>query len=488
MSTDVVARLESVAARLEAYAAKLGLGSGGGGESKGHPGLPAYDDWSNGPVAAFEKAAHDLKLNAHANFVKSGVAEVRKVIEASFHCKKPSDKKYLSGILEVVTAVDKAIGRKDDPHFFHQKSLFELIGAFSWVDAPGPVSHVEAQNESAAFYLNSILTAAKKAATEEEKAQHRAYVKTIKDLLTSLTELIRNDFKLGLTWNVKGGDFASHKPGQSSSSSSSSSGGPPSAPALPPSAPPLAPSLPESTTSTPAPSGGGMSAVFASINAGQESSTATQAFGLKHVSKEMKSKNISAPVLTPKEKKDNEIKAAKALIASESKAKEPRMALDKGTWVVEHYRDQSSIELPEVQMKQAVYILNCVNCVIKIPEKCKQITMDSCAKTFVQFKNVVSTFEIVNSKGCKVQIDEACPSVAIDKTHGFSVILMGPAYANPPEIITSNVSELNLVHPGATDKDDPIEIPLPEQHLTKIEVGKSGKAAKLTTGPVSHGG
>jgi len=64
---------------------------------------------------------------------------------------------------------------------------------------------------------------------------------------------------------------------------------------------------------------------------------------------------------------------------------------------------------------------------------------------------------------------------------------MADSYKNPPDIITSNVSELNLVYPGATEKDDPIEVPLPEQYLTKIVDNKS-KVVKLKTEPVSHGG
>jgi len=482
MSTDVVARLESVAARLEAYAAKLGLGSGSS-ESKGHPGLGPYDDWVTSRVASFEKAANDLKLNNIANFAKTGVSEVRNVIDGSFHSKKPSDKKYLAPILKVIGDADKSVGRKDDPNFAHQKSFAEAIVALSWVDAPGPASVVEGQSEAADFYLNQVLTAAKKASSEEEKAHHRAYVKTLKELLTSLAELVRNNFKMGLVWNVKGGDFSSWKPGQSSSSSSSSEGAP-SAPPLAPSAPPLAPSLPESTSSTPAPSGGGMSAVFASINAGQESQSATQAFGLKHVSKEMKSKNVSAPALTPKEKKDNEVKAAKALLASESKKKgTPSTSLRMGNWSVENY-DGETIEVPDVQMKQGVYISNCSGSFIKVPDKCKNIVMDRCTKTVLEFRNVVSTFEIVNSTSCKAQVNEYCPSVAIDKTSGFSLILTEESYKNPPIIITSNVSELNLVHPGATDKDDPIEIPLPEQYSTTIDTKtERGKPAKLITVP-----
>jgi len=287
---------------------------------------------------------------------------------------------------------------------------------------------------------------------------------------------------MGIVWNAKGGDFSSYKPGSGGSGSSGGGGGPPPAPTIP-DAPP-APPMPEgSSTPAPAKSSGGMGAVFDAINAGAESGSATQAFGLKKVTKEMKSKNISAPVLNPKEKKENEVKAAKALLAAESKKKgEPRTALDKGTWLVENY-ENTEVVVPDVQMKQAVYIQNCVKCRISVPDKCKTITMDKCVKTSLSFKNVVSTFEIVNSTGCKVQVEEAAPSVAIDKTSGFSLILTKQSVQNPPDIVTSNVSELNLVRPGPTEDADPIETPLPEQYLTKLS-----KDGKLTTAPVSHGG
>lgn len=485
MATDAIARLEAVAARLEAYAAKLSGGSSGSGESKGHPALGAYDDLLAGPAAAFQKAAQDVKQDAIAGFAKKGLAEVRSLIEASFHCKKPSDKKYLANIQKVISDADRAVGRKDEPFFAHQKSFAEAIQALGWVDAASPAAVIEGQLEAADFYLNQVLTAAKKASSEEEKATHRAYVKTMKELLTALAEFGRSNFKMGIIYNPKGGDLSSYKPGEgSSSSSSSSSGGPPAAPPVP-FAPP-APALPPSSESSAPPkaSGGGMSAIFDSINAGATANNATQAFGLKHVSKDMKSKNITAPVLTPKEKKDNELKAAKALVASESKKKgEAKTYLDKGTWIVENY-ENAEISVPEVQMKQAVYIQNCSKCQIVVPEKCKQITMDRCSKTVLQFKNVVSTFEIVNSTGCKAQVDEAAPAVAIDKTQGFSLILTAESFKNPPDIVTSNVSELNLVRPAAKEGDDPIEVPLPEQYLTRID----RVTGKLTTNPVSHGG
>jgi len=291
-------------------------------------------------------------------------------------------------------------------------------------------------------------------------------------LLTNMAEFCVQYFKMGITWNAKGVDINSYKPG-----AAPAAGGPPAAP-------PVAPAVAaHAVTAAPAPAGG-MGGVFAAINSGalqKEGDSATKAFGLKKVDDSMKAKNLKdAPVLVPKEKKDE----TKAKPAAEKKKGEPKIALDKGTWSIENYDNNNDLSIPEVQMKQAVYISNLTNCRVVVPEKCKQITVDKCHKVYVQFKNVVSTFEIVNSTRCQAEVLENAPAVAIDKTHGFSLILSKEAYANPPEIVTSNVSELNLVRPAAKDGDDPVEMPLPEQYSTRID----NKTGKLTTTPVSHGG
>jgi len=167
----------------------------------------------------------------------------------------------------------------------------------------------------------------------------------------------------------------------------------------------------------------------------------------------------------------------------EEKQKPKRLELDKGTWFCENYVNEMAT-LEEVQMKQSVYISHCKGATITIPDKCKSIQVDNCHKVNVVFKCVVSTFEIVNSQRCAVQVLENVPSVAIDKTSGFQLILT-PLSANPPpDIVCSNISEINLVVPGATESDDPIEMPLPEQFLTKYDP----KTKKISTTPVTHGG
>lgn len=162
--------------------------------------------------------------------------------------------------------------------------------------------------------------------------------------------------------------------------------------------------------------------------------------------------------------------------------KPPATYLSKGTWFVEHHEGVHDIVLNEVQIKENVYILKCSNATIHIPSKCKSVQVDNCSKTRIVFHSVVSVFEIFNSQRVTIECQEAVPSVAVDKSAGVAIELSRAAVANPPTLITSSITEMNIVVPGATDEDDPIEIPMPEQYETKIIVGQN----KLVTEAVAH--
>jgi len=236
-----------------------------------------------------------------------------------------------------------------------------------------------------------------------------------------------------------------------------------------------------------------MSGVFAAINKAADAKDATSAFGLKRVTKDMKSKNIKDPVLVPKQKKSEEVSGAsssKAWGAKEVRG-EPRLALDKGTWFCEFYESKGAggepLVIPDVQMKQNVYITRCRNMRISVPDKCKSISIDKCERVTLEFKAVVSTLEVVNSARCTVTALDMVPAVAIDKSNGISIVLSESVLAqtpSPPDLVTSNISECNLVVPGKAKGDDPVEMPLPEQYKTVYNL----KTRKLETEPVSHGG
>jgi len=251
-------------------------------------------------------------------------------------------------------------------------------------------------------------------------------------------------------------------------------------PPPPPGPPPSAEDLGES--SAPAPVKGaapGMGAVFDQISKGLDVTK-----GLKKVDASMKTKNMAGvPVLAPKEK--GESKAPKATPGAGAGVKKPpKLELSKGTWFCENYED-ATLEIPEVEIKQSVYVMKARNCTITIPDKCKSISVDGCFRTRVVFRSVVSNFELFNSQRCQVECQEVFPSVAIDKSSGCIVIISRAGLTSPPIVITSNISECNVTVPGARDEDDPIEIPIPEQFETTLVPG--GPPHKLRTHPMTHG-
>jgi len=225
-----------------------------------------------------------------------------------------------------------------------------------------------------------------------------------------------------------------------------------------------------------------MGAVFGEINKGAVTS------GLKKVDKsQMTHKNPelrAQPGLEPQKPVAAAV-AAKPAKAAGAKAKgEARVHEARGTWFVENFDDKHDIELPDVEVKQSVYIVRCDNTTISIPKKAKSIQVDSCKKTRIVFHSVVSVFECFNSQRVDIECTTAAPSIALDKSSGVVVqMLADEGKFNPPQIVSSNISECNFTVTGKQPEDDPIEIPLPEQYISIYNPA----TGKIVTNPTNHG-
>jgi adenylyl cyclase-associated protein len=230
---------------------------------------------------------------------------------------------------------------------------------------------------------------------------------------------------------------------------------------MPPSMPPVA-----APTTAAAPAGGaaGMAAVMAAISAAGDSGITS---GLKHVTKDMKTKNLAdAPVVVPKAPV---AATPKPVVAAAGPKAEPKMYEKQGKWFVEHYTEGSvTIPADELNVKQNVYIYKCSNTLITVPGKCKAICLDSCFKSNMICTSVVSTIEIVSCKNVGIQVDESAPAIAIDKSASVQVYLSKSAVEVRPDIVTSNITAVNVVVPGRQQDDDPIEIPIHEQYMTRF--------------------
>jgi len=467
MSQLIVQRLEAVAARLEQLVTKQS-----GGDEKQSAVLGEYQDYYDQNVTPFlATCAHFDALKDIAHRAEVSFKFTKTVIEAQMKCKEPNNQviflNFIDPIVRVVTASQQA--DKGSPFFNHQKAWSETMQLHNWFLLSAPVPHVQGTLEASEFYLNKVLSLSKDANDADKKA-HRDFVAQTKAIINNLVPFLQQNFKMGLKWNPKGVDLSTFASGGAAAPAAAPA--PPAAAggAAPPPPPPVDPNFELSISSKP----GGMAAVFSDLNKGTAITS-----GLKKVTADMKTKNMKdVPILEAKTTAAP--KAAPAAKAVEVK-KEPKLELRQGTWFCENY-ENTEVEIKEGQMKQNVYIYNCNGTVVKISDKVKSVQVDKCNKTGIVFQSVVSTFEVVNSKRITIQIVESCPSFNVDKTSGVQLILSEESVKNPPQIITSNATELNLVVPGPKADSDPVELPLPEQFLTVFENGK------LTTTPIKHSG
>lgn len=477
MEASLIARLEAAVNRLE----RIGGGGGAAGAHAEEHKLPAsvaaYDVFFQAHVQPLVDTCSKLEA-AHqiGKDLESCFRFHREIFLAAAECKKPSQAELMKFVDPIVQVVSKAQSCDNrSPFFSHLKAFAEFIQCMNWLFMPGPVAVIKGTLEAADFYLVKILTSTKDISNEEDKKNHRAFVQQIKDLINSFADFVKEHYVTGVIWNAKGKPLTEFKVGGAPAAGAGAVPPPPAVgPGVPPPPPPVDANFKLSTeSSAPKPAVGGFGAVFAEINNKGEGGVTS---GLKKVTSDMKTKNMKdKPTLEAKSNTSAPVAAAAPRTVQEEK-KPASLDLKQGTWFCEHQEDVQ-LEVPDVQMKQSVYVFKAKNAVITVPNKCKSIQLDSCFKTTIVFNSVVSSLEVVNGKRITIVIQESCPSIAIDKTNGCSVVLNELSVKEPPNIVTSLASELNVVIPGKTPEDDPIELAVAEQFITTLKDGKVSTVA-----------
>jgi len=308
----------------------------------------------------------------------------------------------------------------------------------------------------------------------EQGKTNVAWVQGWNTFLKDLRQWIKTYHTTGLTWS--GGADAGGFVG-AAASSGASAGGPP------PPGPPPPPVL--DLTSDPASGGSGgggkgdMAALFAEINAVKERQKSGKTEGLRHVTKDMKTKGQdksavvpSGPASTPKPASSGGPKKAAAA------SRPPKLALEGNKWIVEFQVGNKGIVIDETEAKQTVYIYKCEDSVVQIKGKINAITMDTCKKTGVVFESAISSVEVVNCHSVQVQTTGKVPSMMVDKSSGCQLFLSKDCL--DVEIVTSKSDEMNVVLPPKTASDDIEEIAIPEQFKTVV------RNRKLVTEAVQH--
>lgn len=299
--------------------------------------------------------------------------------------------------------------------------------------------------DAAQFYNNRVLTEYRK---KENGELHVKFVEQLKNVITELAAYVKAYHMTGLSFNPKGGDF------KSASSSSSAA--------------PAASAKPSATTSaksaTSGPSRPAMSGdLLASIKAKQDNAAAN----LNKVTDDMKTKNRTDKVsVVP-----STLQKTTAVATKDSKFNgTPRFELEKGVgekWCVEYQKDNNNLQITETNLKQNVYVYRCLNSVINISGKVKNVAIDGCKKCAIIVDKVVSSIEFVNCESVKLQVSGSCPIVSVDKVDGFQLFLSKESLDT--KLVTSKSSEMNINVPSNEDESDFKEHPVPEQFVTTYD-------------------
>jgi adenylyl cyclase-associated protein len=427
--------------RLAAVESKLGLPTpaapvlGGGGGGGGGAVVTAFDAYVAEKVDPFVATSKKIggKVEKIGLAVQDAVAKLRDILVLASESKKPSGTDFLANLNASLATLSKL--RDRDEFENHARAVIDGAPALAWVNPAmaTPAPYVGEMAEASVFYANKVRSEWK---GKEGGDAHVQWCKDLDALFRGLQAFIKENQPTGLTWNPKGKDAS----------------GAPAATAAPAAAGGAA------TASKAAASGAAAANVFAELSKIDQSSGKTA--GLKHVTKDMKSKNVDAPPVEPK--------AAPAKKKEEAAPKVQVFALQGNKWVVEGQTSQVEITGDQVTVKHSVGIYNCVGATVVVGGKCNTITIDGCKNTSVVFNDVLALCEVVNSRSVKVQCKGKAPTVSIDKSDGVTVYLSRDTMAET-KIVASKSSEMNVSFPGKTDEEAWIEKVIPEQYVHMIK-------------------
>lgn len=486
-------RLKAVSSRLEAVEKQLASGGGHSGGSAA-PSAPAasgggsdsawvgaYDNLISTYIDRYVELSSKLDplVQQQAALVKQAVTAQRAFLSVASQSKKPADSALQSLLKPTSDKMAEISGIRDKNRahkFFNWLSvLSEGISALGWVvisPTPGPA--VDEARSSSEFYSNKILMQYKNNKDAEGELQ-REWVGAFNNFLKELRSYIKQYHTTGLSWNPRGGEASAAS--VSSGPPAPSGGGAPPPPSAGGPPPPAFGGPPPTDKEVKGTSADARAALFSEINKVKERQAGGRTEGLRKVQDHEKNKNkkISGVVTAGSEKAPA---AGGARGTGAGPAKPPKLALEGNKWIVEFQKDNKGIVIEETEPKHTVYIYKCENSVVQVKGKVNAITLDGCKKTGVVFESAIASCEIVNCQSVQIQVTGKVPNFAVDKTDGCQLFISKESLA--AEIVTSKISEMNIVLPPKNEGEDGTECPVSEQYLTVI------KGNSLHTTPVSH--
>eukprot|EP00511_Aplanochytrium_stocchinoi_P003096 CAMPEP_0204833296 /NCGR_PEP_ID=MMETSP1346-20131115/16352_1 /ASSEMBLY_ACC=CAM_ASM_000771 /TAXON_ID=215587 /ORGANISM="Aplanochytrium stocchinoi, Strain GSBS06" /LENGTH=470 /DNA_ID=CAMNT_0051965727 /DNA_START=181 /DNA_END=1593 /DNA_ORIENTATION=- len=447
--------LQEITNRLDVVESRLGIKGGDSpsvktvtvtaGDGIGSEAVSAFDDYVRAKVDPFVETGIKIggKVAELGTALQESLSAVRAFIVTAGQSKKPTQE-TIDAMLKPITEKILVIQAFDTRDAFgnHAKALSEGIGSIMYVNPliQTPAPHVEAFKDAAVFWINKVRKDYKERA---DGNLHMEWCKQLNDMFQGLYDFVKAYQKMGVQWNPQGKVVT---------------GAPTTAQAA------AKETKKEETSKAPvAAATGGISNVFAELSKIDQSSGKTA--GLRHVTKDMKSKNLPPP----KEGGVKKTGLKKKFGSSISTTHNPVFEIRGPKWQVDYQKDcVKTIEADQISIKNTVYIHGCEGATIVVKGKCNTITVDACKKTQVVFETVLATCEIVNSKSVKVQCNVNSPTISIDKSDGVTVYIMKRDVVKEIKFVTAKSSEMNVSYPSANEDEGFLEHALPEQFVHQI--------------------
>lgn len=390
--------------------------------------------------------------------------------------KKPqmTDPKFMEAVKPINEKIEKIGTIKDSnrqsKYFNHLNTIAEGAPVLGWIVSDTPVSLIPEFKDSAQFWSNRIMKEYK----DSDQTQVD-WVKSFLGIFEPLKDYVKEFHTKGPKWNINGkplDEVLNKKSSAPPTPPGPNAGGPPPPPPPPP--PPA--NLFDDTSSAPAAPAapaGGMNAVFADLNKGENITS-----GLKKVEKsQMNHKNPELKKTAPAvPKKPTPPKKPSSLSSSSSvPTKKParKELIDGSKWIIEHYTkaDLQGEDLITIdaEMHQSIFVGNCKDITIQVKGKANAISVSNTSGCGIVIDSLISGIELIKAHKFGLQVLGTVADIDIDQCDEGSVYLSKECVEAETQIYSSKTTALNINVPK---DDDYVELPAPEQFKHSVKNGK----------------
>ena len=300
-------------------------------------------------------------------------------------------------------------------------------------------------------------------------------------LCGSLKSYIKQFHPRGLKWNPSGvSPEQAFEEAKAESTTGDGSKAPPSAPAggAPPPPPPPMPSQldlqPPSTQTTSSGASDSMGAVFQDLNRGEAVTSGLRKVEkgqMTHKNPALRAQEPAAPARSDSSGSNRGKSPAPNRKPDSMRTKKPpRKQLDGNKWTVEHYENGTSPIEIDAEKQHSILVSRCKSTTIRVNGKANAISIDNCSRLDLIIDSLVSSVEVINVGNFRMQVLGTLPTVQLDKVDVATLFLSKESIDT--EVLTSKCSSVNVTLPPASEQDDSVECPVPEQIKSYIKNGQ----------------